>query len=263
MDWDLATENGFAVDTEELMVAMNNWENNTFDYSTDLDGDGYTHTDELLKWINNWSNNEPGDYLPIRQNLGNYLTFLDWPNHPWDFDCALWGSPCSGVPPFIGVDNSVTGWLNVHEHAHSGSYVCRHFTADTAYCSYKSVGYGFFLMGLHGDNGHGYVIFLKYDGTNPDWHNLHDWAIVEPQTGRIYDDAAAVPDAYKTKYIRFPYKAYREGGELRLDYAALEVDYDHAEVSYSNYRNYMYSLNACEELRLIPEDPSYFETYLS
>jgi len=274
MDWDLPVENGFAVEKMEVLEAILNYFDGGIDYSTDLYGDGYTNKAEVLTWLQNYYAPEPGEYYDIWIGLRyvGYRYRLDWgPNHPWApyFSCYLWASPSSSVPAFIGEDEddviTTTGWLNVHLHDYTGAgdYDCGCFAADTAYCSYKALGYGSFPIGVHidedPDENHGYNIFLRYDGGGfPDWQDLQDWAVVEPQWGGIGENAANVNEPWQTTYIVFPLISGMYQGELALLCAELVVDYDNATVSYSDNLYILPNLGDCEELITDVE----FDTYL-
>ena len=153
--------------------------------------------------------------------------------------------------------------VHLHDYTGAGAYDCGCFASDTAYCSYKSVGYGYFPIGAHivedPDKCHGYNIFLRYDGGgHPDWQDLQDWAVLEPEWGEIGENAANVNEPWQTTHILCLFYSVMYGGELALWCAALVVDYDNGTVSYSNLLHILTDLGDCEELISDVE----FETYL-
>lgn len=261
MDWDLAPEDGFAVDEDEKDEAYTNYDELNYDLSTDLDGDGYTTYPEYEIWDENYEDGEPGELSDIYTDLVYSWRELDWPSHPWNWECSLWGCDFYGsgdyIEEFIGKDSNPIGWINVHLHEYeSGEYVCRHFSADTATCAHKAIGYGFFPIGYHhGDPGHTYQIFLKDNG---DWTDLSDWAIVKDQNGDILSNAASVSTSYQTDEILFPVEAYEQSGSLRLDCAVLAVDYDGGTVEYTDDCYTLVQLSNCEEM-----DEMEFDGFLS
>ena len=77
MDWDLPEENGFAVEKIEAIKAVQNYFDGKEDYSTDLNGDGYTSKPEAITWIQNYFNGKPGSYHDIWLGLGYDVDELD------------------------------------------------------------------------------------------------------------------------------------------------------------------------------------------
>lgn len=149
---------------------------------------------------------------------GSYRT-LWWRGDDWK--CLLSSVSPYSVAEFTGTDFS-TGWISVVLHSFSGQYDCDSFAFDTQIASYKALGYGCILQ-AHSST-HAYNVFWK----GGDWQNLHNWGILEPQTGQVLVDAANVPSDFRTQFILLPDNVMG----ICVYYHALQVNYANASVSY-------------------------------
>ena len=151
------------------------------------------------------------------------------------------------IQEFVGKDSTpVYGWIHVHKHPYKNSttweYVCGHFAIDTAIASYKGLGYGCVLLAVSNISGvyHAYnIVWL-----GGDWTDLHNWRIIEPQSGNVYTATDKSPETmYDTCQIRF--FDYTDG--LTIYHHYLTVDSQANTVSYGNSNSASYYPTAPEE----------------
>lgn len=136
------------------------------------------------------------------------------------------------------------GWISVRHHPYvKPGYHCWMFGAETALAAYKALGYGCLLTAMEATVGrHCYNIFWM----GGDWHDLNNWYIVEPQSGRLIGSAGRedLPDMYHTVWIQFwDYvgPGLEVPGARSIYYHYLHVDYEAKIVTFGVATDYYFS----------------------
>lgn len=159
------------------------------------------------------------------------IEHLVWPD---GWDAYLVALDKDTVNEFTGRGTTIPGWISVQLHPYGSGYVCGHFARDTAVASYKALGYGCLLHTFGGSTnvGHFYNLFW----TGGDWHDLNNWWILEPQTGRLIGRATdELPTDYWSVFIFFyDEKRVSFTGHVSLYSHILRVDYANGTVDFGS-----------------------------
>lgn len=140
----------------------------------------------------------------IREKVkANIAEYLEWPDGWGAWLVALRNENENSHYPiqeFTGaLALPIKGWIHLINHEHLGSeYGCASFACDTAIAAYKALGYGCLLYASSGM--HAYNIYW----VGGDWRDLHNWWVLEPQSGCVLGNAAHIgATTYQTRYICF------------------------------------------------------------
>jgi hypothetical protein len=182
----------------------------------DINGNGVVDQDDYDKMVDSWFNAGGDIYLcDYTFYAGEVYTTQDYEGENFN----IYSMDESAL------DEYVDYWIHVKHYEHKPGYVCHHFDMDTATACYRDLGYGTVMDAC--SSFHGYNIFW----IGGDIHDLHNWIIVEPQTGYMRNAGDNdLPDRYQTYWIFF-YKCKDKFGNgrgtaFRVDYANKYVDID-------------------------------------
>ncbi|GAI82004.1 unnamed protein product [marine sediment metagenome] len=146
------------------------------------------------------------------------------------------------VEEFTGRGLTKDGWISIQLHPYHHipegyQYICQNFAMDTGVAAYRALGYGCLLLGWAWT--HGYNIFW----VGGDWHDLNNWYILEPQSGKIFCAGnTGLPSMYHTLSIRFPDTSCKfvlppidaGGYSPGVQHSWLRVDYEQKLVTYGD-----------------------------
>jgi len=175
-----------------------------------------------------WTKVDQGAGFKLRTIRNNILTeteeTLTWSGNA-PITLKVLTSDAATIQKFSGTGNpgdlpTTHGWAHGTGHPYvTGVYVCWNFAIDMAFAAYKALGYATLL---YAENAvHAYNMFF----IGGDWQDLHNWRILEPQTGDVMS-AADNSAPYDTSRIFFPIKNNSVSGfMLNVDFAGKTVGY--------------------------------------
>lgn len=217
-----------AIDEAAMITAKTNYVRR---FDTDFDGNVDEFDDTYFD--NTRANNPNLDTIRNNIKIGTYQK-LEIPN----LSCYLAAlNPADAIMQTfnggweLGVAETY-GWIHIYRHPYisgeyGSEYVCRSFAKDTAIAAYKTLGYGCLLPAWSSE--HAYNMFW----IGGDWHDLHNWYILEPQVGNHFSAADETLDtAYQTEYIWFPKRTHVTAQVTYLEQFRLGVNWAEKTVNY-------------------------------